>query len=331
MKKIIVTGGYGFIGSALIRKLIKNKNIYVLNFDNLTYASDLNSIPVKPNNYKFVKINICNYKRIRNEIFKFKPDILIHSAAETHVDNSIINPNKFIKTNINGTYNLLNICTQYFKTVNKKFIFHHISTDEVFGELTNLKGKFNENSLYKPNSPYAASKASSDHLVSSWRRTFGLPTNITNCSNNYGPFQNKEKLIPVIIKNAFLQKNIPIYGKGNQRRDWLYVDDHVNAILSILNKKIINENFCISGNFETSNIQICKMICKIMDENFPERLIKIKSHKELIKFVKDRPGHDFRYAINAYKLENKTNWKPKIQINEGILKTIEFYSKIYNK
>ena len=330
MKKIIVTGGYGFIGSAIIRKLIKT-NKHILNIDSLTYASDLKSLPSQSKNYQFIKLNICNYNNLKKTILKFKPDLLIHCAAETHVDNSINSPYKFIKSNIIGTYNLLQICTEYYKNYNNKFIFHHISTDEVFGELTNLKDKFNEESLYKPNSPYSASKASSDHLVSSWRRTYGLPANITNCSNNYGPYQNKEKLIPVIIKNCFFQKKIPIYGKGLQRRDWLYVDDHANAILKISKNKIVNENFCISGNYETSNIELCKKICIIMDGKYPKRLKNIKSHLDLIDYVKDRPGHDFRYAINSSKIKKYINWIPKVEINTGLKNTINFYSKNYLK
>jgi len=333
MRKIIVTGGYGFIGSAVIRNLLLNQKNIILNIDNLTYSSILQSLSKCKNNknYYFIKENICNYKSIEKIINKFKPNLILNLAAETHVDNSINNSKKFINTNIFGTYNLLEISRLYYlkKKKNFKFKFYQISTDEVYGDLGISNKKFNENSKYIPSSPYSASKASADHLVKAWARTYNLPFIITNSSNNYGPYQHTEKLIPLVIKNCFMQIKIPIYGNGKQKRDWIFVEDHAKAIAKIALSNITNKTYCIGANQNISNLEIVKLICDMMDKKYPKRLIKIKSHNQLISFVKDRPGHDINYSINAKKFMTDLKWKPKITLKKGLLNTINYYASRY--
>ena len=330
-KKILITGGAGFIGGTLIRRLLKYSNCNVINIDKLNYASDLTSINYLINKtkglekrYAFFKIDIADSLKLE-EIFNLtNPDLIINFAAESHVDRSINNPYCFIESNIIGTFNLLNIALKYWQNLSnikkKLFKFHHVSTDEVFGSL-DLDGKFNENTPYAPNSPYSASKASSDHLVRAWFRTYGLPTLITNCGNNYGPWQFPEKLIPLTIQKAFLQKNIPIYGNGENIRDWLHVEDHIDAIIKVLEKGEAGSSYCIGGCSEKKNIDIVKLICLYMDEILPQK----NSYINLIKFVDDRPGHDLRYAIDYSKIQKELSWEPKYSFNEGLRDTINWY------
>lgn len=332
--RLIVTGGAGFIGSTLIRKALKFKKYKILNLDKLTYASNLNSIKdFKSNpNYSFNKCDICDYRLLEKNINEFKPNKIIHLAAESHVDRSIDNSFNFIETNIIGTYNLLEIAREYFNSLSsykkKQFIFHHVSTDEVYGSLNANENKFDENTSYKPNSPYSASKASSDHLVRAWNKTYKLPTVITNCTNNYGPFQFPEKLIPLTILKCLSHENIPIYGSGAQIRDWLYVEDHADALLRILEGCNSGEIYNIGGNCEKSNLQVVEYICNILDEISPSK--KINSYSQLITFVKDRPGHDYRYSMNIKKIKKDYNWKPLETFESGMKKTIDWYLKNEN-
>ena len=331
-KNILVTGGAGFIGSAVIRYIIKETDNNVLNIDKLTYAANLNSLmSVKGNKrYLFEKIDICNTDAIRQVIKKFQPDILIHLAAETHVDKSINDPSIFIQTNIMGTYILLEEVKNYWLGLSgvkkNSFRFHHVSTDEVYGDLNITSNElFSEKSPYKPSSPYSASKAGSDHLVRAWQRTFKLPTLITNSSNNYGPYQFPEKLIPLIIRNALAGKKLPVYGDGKQIRDWLYVEDHAIALLKVSLSGKENETYTIGGLNEIKNIDVVKMICKTLDELAPNRLTSIKNYEQLITFVDDRAGHDRRYAIEITKIKNELNWTPNETFETGIKKTIKWY------
>ncbi len=323
--KILITGGYGFIGSNFIINQINHSNNSVLNIDSLTYAGNLNNLKSieKSKRYKFVKADICDSAKILKTIKNYEPDAIIHFAAESHVDRSIDNPMTFIQTNIIGTATLLYSVTNFLKSnPNKKFRFLHVSTDEVYGSL-GKEGYFLESTPYSPNSPYSASKASSDHLVKAWNQTYKLPILITNCSNNYGPFQFPEKLIPLIIANCFDEKPLPVYGKGLNIRDWLYVEDHCNALYRVLLKGKIGNTYNIGGNNEIKNIDIVTMICTIMDELLPRK--NFKKYSELITYVKDRPGHDFRYAINASKIKKELNWEPKEVFKTGIKKTIKWY------
>ena len=327
--KILVTGGSGFIGSNFIIKQILEEKNFIVNLDNLTYASNNdNFVSINPKNkyYSFVNGNICNAKIVNETLKKNLPDIIVHFAAESHVDRSINEPLKFVKTNILGTANLLNCSLNYYNSLDnrakKLFKFIHISTDEVFGSLGE-SGLFNEFSPYKPNSPYSASKASSDHLVRSWNRTYNFPTIITNCSNNYGPYQFPEKLIPLIIANCFDKKALPVYGDGLNVRDWLFVEDHCDAIYLILKNGKIGSNYNIGGNNEISNIDLIKTICTIMDKIKP--LEGSKKYSNYIQFVKDRPGHDKRYAIDNTKIKKDLNWLPKEDFSSGIEKTIKWY------
>ena len=330
--RILITGGAGFIGSAVICKLLKDSNCKIFNVDKMNYASDLTSIKKTLKNlgtdgiqrYELLKIDLSNSSEIDYAVKYGDPDFILHLAAESHVDNSIYKPEKFIKSNIVGTFNLLEATRKHYEKLLYKrkniFRFHHISTDEVFGTLGKV-GKFNEGSNYDPRSPYSATKASSDHLVSSWMHTFGLPILITNCSNNYGPWQNPEKLIPKIIINALNKSEIPIYGDGENIRDWLYVEDHVDAIISVLTKGEIGEKYCIGGNEEKTNNQIAKFICDYLDNVRPGNF----SHKNLINYVDDRKGHDFRYAIETNKIKKLLNWYPKINFKKGIEMTVDWY------
>ena len=325
---ILVTGGYGFIGSNLIKEIIRNTSHSVLNIDALTYASNLESLEEVENSprYTFKKLDICDVSEL-SELFNGNNiDCIIHLAAESHVDNSIENPSTFINTNIIGTFNLLQISTKYFNTIDKvnrdRFRFIHVSTDEVFGSLGINDSKFNENTAYDPSSPYSASKASSDHLVRAWGRTYNLPFIISNCSNNYGPFQNDEKLIPLTIHNAINAKNIPIYGDGKQIRDWLFVQDHAKALLKILKDGVVGESYNIGGSNEKTNLEVVNTICQILDDLIPNK--PIKSYVDLITHVQDRPGHDYRYAINSSKL-NDLGWYADESFESGILKTVSWY------
>lgn len=318
--KVLITGGSGFIGSFAILKFVNN-NHDVINIDSLTYAGDnsrLEEIKHKKN-YKFIKIDINN-KKIKKIFEKFKPDCLINFAAESHVDNSIKHPNKFIETNINGVFNLLKISLDYLKN-NKKFFFYQISTDEVFGSI--YKNSFNLKSPYKPNSPYAASKASADLLVRSWNKTYGLPIIISYCSNNYGPKQHSEKFIPKIITNTFQHKNIPVYGNGKNVRDWIYVEDHADAIYKIALAKKINIRYFIGGNETKSNLDIIDKIFSLISKNKIEK----KKLKKLINFTKDRLGHDLRYSVSISKNLKEIGWKKNTSLTKGLQKTIEWYER----
>tara|TARA_Y100000590_G_scaffold466725_1_gene643083 strand:+ start:1594 stop:2598 length:1005 start_codon:yes stop_codon:yes gene_type:complete len=328
--KILVTGGSGFIGSNfIIKNLLKDEN-EILNYDNLTYAGNQNNLSSIQgfSNYQFVHGDICDKKLFYDTITKFSPDWIINFAAESHVDRSIDHPNQFVKTNILGIANLLDISRSYFMESNKsKFRFLHISTDEVYGSLDE-KGLFTENSPYNPSSPYSASKASSDHLVRAWYKTYNFPIIITNCSNNYGPYQHPEKLIPLIITNCINEKSLPIYGKGLNIRDWLYVEDHCDAILAVMQNGKIGESYNIGGNNEKSNIQIVSIICSLLDKLIPRK--SGDSYNKLIKYVRDRPGHDFRYAIDSSKIKKDIGWFPKESFESGIEKTIKWYLENQN-
>ena len=332
-KTILVTGGAGFIGSTVIRHILDNSNFKVINIDKLTYASNLSSLKKyeKNKNYIFKKIDICNRRKIFEIFKKYLPELVMHLAAETHVDRSINAANNFIKTNILGTYNMLEVSREYYKRLNiknkKKFRFHHISTDEVYGDLKRNSPPADEDFRYSPSSPYSASKASADHLVRSWFRTYNLPVIISNCSNNYGPNQFPEKLIPLIILNALEKKKLPIYGNGQQIRDWLYVNDHAEALFKIIIKGKVGETYNIGGNNEIKNIDVVKTICKKLDTIKP--FSKSKSYVNLIEYVEDRPGHDSRYAIDTKKIKKMLNWKPKESFETGIEKTINWYLEKY--
>ncbi|WP_426578385.1 dTDP-glucose 4,6-dehydratase [Xenorhabdus stockiae] len=334
--KILVTGGAGFIGSALIRHIINHTNDSVINVDKLTYAGNLESLKEIDHipRYSFEKADICDRNALDNILEKHQPDAVMHLAAESHVDRSISGPNDFIETNIIGTYTLLEATRNYWQQLpeNKKntFLFHHISTDEVYGDLPHPDEStegyslplFTEKTAYAPSSPYSASKASSDHLVRAWHRTYGLPTIVTNCSNNYGPYHFPEKLIPLVILNALEGKSLPIYGKGDQIRDWLYVEDHARALHTVITTGKIGGTYNIGGHNEKKNIDVVRAICKILDELEPKPQ---GSYQEQITYVADRPGHDLRYAIDATKIKSELNWAPLETFESGIKKTVEWY------
>jgi len=330
-KTILVTGGAGFIGSALIRHIIKNTYHRVVNIDKLSYSGNLQSLDsIDLNkNYIFEQVDICDEKELNRIFKKNKPDIVMHLAAESHVDRSIDGPSDFIKTNIVGTFTLLEQSKNYWQSLegDKKnnFRFLHVSTDEVYGDLEGTTDFFSEETSYDPSSPYSATKASSDHLVRAWHRTYGLPVLITNCSNNYGPCQFPEKLIPHVILNALVGKNLPVYGDGKQIRDWLYVDDHVLALMSVVLDGNVGETYNIGGSNEIQNIEVVKKICNILDKLISNKLNGMASFSELITYVEDRPGHDVRYAINANKINRDLGWKPEESFESGILKTVEWY------
>ncbi len=330
---VFITGGAGFIGSSLIKRLILYKNIKIINIDKLTYAGNIKNLEeVKlSDSYCFEKVDICDNFLISSLLSKYKPDAIIHLAAESHVDRSIDSPSDFINTNILGTYNLLDTTYRYWSSspdrVKKTFKFIHVSTDEVYGELNINEDKFNESSPYKPNSPYSASKASSDHLVRAWGKTYQFPYIISNCSNNYGPNQFPEKFIPNTIISALTGNQINVYGDGRQIRDWLYVDDHADALIKILYHGSIFNTYNIGGNYEKKNIDVVKSICEIMEDLVPNKPHNINRYLELVKFVEDRPGHDFRYAIDSTKIEKDLKWSPRESFETGIKKTITWFLK----
>lgn len=327
--KILVTGGAGFIGSAVVRHIINYTNDTVLNVDKLTYAGNLESLCSIETNprYQFVQADICDAVAMRKLFNNFQPDLVMHLAAESHVDRSIDGPSAFIQTNIVGTYNLLEVARSYWQNLTDDhkaiFKFHHISTDEVYGDLADTDDLFTETTSYAPSSPYSASKASSDHLVRAWQRTYGLPTIVTNCSNNYGPYHFPEKLIPLMILNALDGKPLPVYGNGQQIRDWLYVEDHARALYKVITEGCVGETYNIGGHNEKANIDVVKTICSILDELQPQS--NGQKYESLITFVKDRPGHDLRYAIDATKIKKELNWMPEETFETGIRKTVEWY------
>ncbi len=326
MNKILITGGAGFIGSAVIRQLIAETDATVVNVDKLTYAGNLQSLSSVADNprYCFEHVDICDAAEVARLFREHQPDAVMHLAAESHVDRSITGPADFIATNIIGTYTLLEAARKSWNVLpagrKNTFRFHHISTDEVYGSLGD-SGFFTEDTAYQPNSPYSASKASSDHLVRAWHHTYGLPVVTTNCSNNYGPYHFPEKLIPLVILNALNGKPLPIYGKGDNIRDWLYVDDHARALRLVLTKGQVGETYNIGGWNEKTNLEVVQSICSILDELHPQGA----PHASLITYVQDRPGHDRRYAIDASKIAKELGWKPQETFDSGLRKTIEWY------
>jgi len=331
MKTILVTGGAGFIGSAVIRHLMSDEDYRVVNVDKLTYAGNLESLASISGHsrYSFEQVDICDAAEIQRVLAQYQPDIIMHLAAESHVDRSIDGPAEFIHTNIIGTYTLLEQARQYWLTLGevKKtgFRFHHVSTDEVYGDLEGTDELFTESTPYAPSSPYSASKASSDHLVRAWHRTYGFPTLITNCSNNYGPYHFPEKLIPLVILNALAGKPLPVYGRGHQIRDWLYVEDHARALVLVATTGTIGETYNIGGHNEMQNIEVVKTICQLLEELAPEKPAGVEQYQDLISYVTDRAGHDVRYAIDASKIQQELNWTPLETFESGIRKTVQWY------
>ncbi|OOF53786.1 dTDP-glucose 4,6-dehydratase [Rodentibacter genomosp. 2] len=329
--KILVTGGAGFIGSAVVRHIIENTQDSVVNVDKLTYAGNLESLESVENNprYVFEKVDICDAKALARVFEQHQPDAVMHLAAESHVDRSIDGPAAFIETNIVGTYTLLEAARAYWNTLSNEkksaFRFHHISTDEVYGDLAGTDDLFTETTPYSPSSPYSASKASSDHLVRAWLRTYGLPTIVTNCSNNYGPFHFPEKLIPLMILNALEGKKLPVYGNGMQIRDWLFVEDHARALYKVVTEGVVGETYNIGGYNEKANIEVVRTICGLLEKLVPNKPAGLAKYEDLITYVTDRPGHDVRYAIDATKIGIELGWKPQETFETGIRKTVEWY------
>jgi dTDP-glucose 4,6-dehydratase len=332
-KRILVTGGAGFIGGAVVRRLLLESDATVINLDKMGYASDLTSIEKalkilaareQEPRHQLLQVDLADAEATQKAFEKADPDLVMHLAAESHVDRSIEGPGAFIESNIVGTFNLLQASRKHFENLEEErkvnFRFHHISTDEVFGSL-GATGRFSETTPYDPRSPYSASKAASDHLVYAWHHTFGLPVILTNCSNNYGPWQYPEKLIPVVILKAAAGEAIPLYGDGMNVRDWLYVEDHVDALLLAANRGRLGESYCIGGHGERTNLQVIEKICSILDDIKPEN----KPHRNLIKFVKDRLGHDRRYAIDPQKITTELGWKPRHGFDEGLEATVKWY------
>ncbi|MDP1025595.1 dTDP-glucose 4,6-dehydratase [Sphingomonas sp. KR1UV-12] len=326
--RILLTGGAGFIGSALVRQLIHDTTHEVLNFDKLTYAGTLTTVEevASSNRYRFIQGDICDGAAVRAAIEEFRPEIITHLAAESHVDRSIDGPDAFIQTNIVGTFTMLSEARRYWQSLEgaakDAFRFHHISTDEVFGSLGET-GFFTEETPYDPRSPYSASKASSDHLVSAWGHTYGLPVLITNCSNNYGPYHFPEKLIPLMIVKALAGDTLPVYGKGDQVRDWLFVEDHARALQTVFEKGQVGRTYNIGGNNEKQNLEVVKTVCAILDQERPRA--DGKSYAEQIGYVADRPGHDKRYAIDASRIRDELGWEPRETFETGIAKTVKWY------
>lgn len=332
MRTILVTGGAGFIGSAVCRHIIDETCDKVINLDKLTYAGNLASLAKISDSerYRFEQADICDRKALDRIFAQYQPDAVMHLAAESHVDRSIDGPGDFIQTNLVGTFTLLEATRAYWKQLPaaaaSAFRFHHISTDEVFGDLHGTDDLFTETTPYAPSSPYSASKAGSDHLVRAWQRTYGLPTLVTNCSNNYGPFHFPEKLIPVMILNALAGRPLPVYGKGNQIRDWLYVEDHARALYQVVTTGLVGETYNIGGHNERQNIEVVQTICQLLEELAPQRKVNgLKQYADLITFVTDRPGHDLRYAIDAGKIERELGWRPTETFESGLRKTVQWY------
>jgi dTDP-glucose 4,6-dehydratase len=329
--KILVTGGAGFIGSAVIRNIINNTQDSVINVDCLTYAGNLQSLTSvdSSDRYAFEQVDICNKDELIRVFEQHQPDAVMHLAAESHVDRSIEGPGEFIQTNVVGTFNLLDVARDYWTKLpedrKSAFRFHHISTDEVYGDLEGTDDLFTEETPYAPSSPYSASKAASDHLVRAWYRTYGLPILVTNCSNNYGPYHFPEKLIPHMILNALDGKPLPVYGDGQQIRDWLYVDDHARALYKVVTEGIVGETYNIGGHNEKTNLHVVETICELLEELAPEKPAGLTNYKDLITFVKDRPGHDLRYAIDASKIDKELNWAPEETFETGLKSTVEWY------
>lgn len=326
--RILITGGAGFIGSALIRYLLSETEHQVFNLDKLTYAGNLESLASVTHSprYQFLQADIADSARVSRALTEFQPDAIMHLAAESHVDRSIDGPAAFIQTNIVGTYALLEAARAYWQQLDaarqQAFRFHHISTDEVYGDLHGVDDLFSETTPYAPSSPYSASKAASDHLVRAWQRTYGLPVLVSNCSNNYGPYHFPEKLIPLVILNALAGKPLPVYGNGQQVRDWLYVEDHARALLKVVTAGQVGETYNIGGHNEQKNLQVVESICTLLDELAPR---SSGSYKEQISFVADRPGHDQRYAIDASKIERELGWTPAESFASGLRKTVQWY------
>lgn len=329
--KILVTGGAGFIGSAVIRNIINNTQDSVINVDCLTYAGNLQSLSSvdSSDRYAFEQVDICNKDELIRVFEQHQPDAVMHLAAESHVDRSIEGPGEFIQTNVVGTFNLLDVARDYWSKLPEErksaFRFHHISTDEVYGDLEGTDDLFTEETPYAPSSPYSASKAASDHLVRAWYRTYGLPVLVTNCSNNYGPYHFPEKLIPHMILNALDGKPLPVYGDGQQIRDWLYVDDHARALYKVVTEGEVGETYNIGGHNEKTNLHVVETICELLEELAPEKPAGLTNYKDLITFVKDRPGHDLRYAIDASKIDKELNWKPEETFETGLKNTVKWY------
>ncbi|MCK3669277.1 dTDP-glucose 4,6-dehydratase [Photorhabdus noenieputensis] len=331
LRRILITGGAGFIGSAVVRHIINNTEDSVVVVDSLTYAGNLASLaPVADSpRYAFEQVDICQRGALDRVFEQYQPDCVMHLAAESHVDRSIDGPAAFVETNIVGTYTLLEAARAFWQKLSEEkravFRFHHISTDEVYGDLHDEKGFFTETTPYAPSSPYSASKASSDHLVRAWHRTYGLPVIITNCSNNYGPYHFPEKLIPLMILNALAGKSLPVYGEGKQIRDWLYVEDHARALYLVVTKAEPGETYNIGGHNERKNIDVVCAICELLEEFCPEKPAGIAYYRDLITYVADRPGHDMRYAIDAAKVERELGWRPQETFESGIRKTVQWY------